>query len=236
MVGNDPDLHHPAVHEPVPDPDPDVSAEDDTPLSAGESLALIERQQQDVRRRLWVNVAFFYGPWGAAYLLGFGAVFLTYPSDLPVRLSAGVAGVIVGLLFGIALVVTVVTGTRAGRGVRGPSRMVGAMYGWSWTLGFGSLAAVNLGLSRSGLSDDASTLLWSGSSLLLVGVLYLAGGALWQDKFQYGLGVWMLVTSAASVFAGVPGNFAVVSLAGGGGLLLAAAYFLLRHPRPTVGT
>ena len=181
-------------------------------------------------------MALFYGPWGTAYLLGFGSVYLTYPSDLPLRVSGALAGVIVGVLFVVAMVVTVVTGTRAGRGVRGPSRMVAAMYGWSWTLGFGALAAVNIGLARTGLSDDAATLLWSGSSLLLVGVLYLAGGALWQDKFQYGLGVWMLVTGAASVFAGVPGNFAVVSLAGGGGLLLAAGYFLLRHPRPAAGT
>ena len=86
-------------------------------------------------------------------------------------------------------------------------------------------------MSRLVLACDAMTLLWSGSALLLVGVLYLAGGALFQDRFQYGLGLWMLVSGAASVYAGVPGNFAVVSLAGGGGLFLAATYFVLRHPR-----
>jgi hypothetical protein len=179
-----------------------------------------------------VNVALFYGPWGAAYLLGFGSVFLTYPSAAPLRLPGGVAAVITGVLFAAAIVVSVVNGTRAGRGVRGPSRMVGAMYGWSWTLGFSALAAVNIGVTRRGLPADAATLLWSGSALLLVGVLYLAGGALWQDRFQYGLGVWMLLSGAGSVFAGVPGNFAVVALAGGGGLLLAAGYFALRRPRP----
>ena len=202
------------------------------PLSAGESLALIESQQREVHRRLGVNVALFYGPWGAAYLLGFGSVFLTYPSAVSLRLPSGVAAVITGVLFATAVVVSVVTGTRAGRGVRGPSRMVGAMYGWSWTLGFSALAAVNIGVTRLGLPADAVTLLWSGSALLLVGVLYLAGGALWQDRFQYGLGVWMLVTGAGSVLAGVPGNFAVLSLAGGGGLLLTAGYFTLRRPGP----
>ena len=140
------------------------------------------------------------------------------------------------VLFAAAMVISVVTGTRAGRGLRGPSRVAGAMYGWSWTLGFGALAAVNIGVTRLGLPDDAVTLLWSGSSLLLVGVLYLAGGALWQDRFQYGLGVWMLVSGAGSVLAEVPGNFAVVSLAGGGGLLLAAGYFLLRQPCPPSAT
>jgi hypothetical protein len=206
--------------------------DEDSPLSAQESLALIERQQREVTRRLGVNVALFYGPWGAAYLLGFGSVFLTYPSALPLRLPGGVAAAITGVLFAAAVLVSVVNGTRAGRGVRGPSRMVAAMYGWAWTLGFCGLAAVNIGVTRLAVPTDAATLLWSGSSLLLVGVLYLAGGALWQDRFQYGLGVWMLVTGAGSVLAGVPGNFAVLSLAGGGGLLLTAGYFTLRPLRP----
>jgi hypothetical protein len=206
--------------------------DEDRPLSAGESLALIEQQQNEAQRRLGVNPALFYGPWGAAYLLGFGSIFLTYPTLFPLRLPGAVAAVITGVLFAAATTISVVTGVRAGRGLRGPSQAAGAMYGWSWTLGFCALTAVNIGVTRLGLPDDAVTLLWSGSSLLLVGVLYLAAGAMWQDRFQYGLGVWMLVSAAFSVFAEVPGNFAVVSLAGGGGLLLAAGYFALRHPRP----
>jgi hypothetical protein len=202
-------------------------------LSPGESLALIERQEREAHRRLGVNPALFYGPWGAAYLVGFGSIFLTYPTGLPLRLPGVVAAVIIGVLFAAATVLSVVTGVRAGRGLRGPSQAAGAMYGWSWTLGFCALTVVNVGVTRLGLPDDAVTLLWSGSSLLLVGVLYLAGGALWQDWFQYGLGVWIVLSGACSVLAGVPGNFAVVSLAGGGGLLLAACYFTLR---PTCST
>lgn len=215
------------------DEDTDTSIEGDHPLTAGESLALIDRQRDEAQRRLRVNPVVFYGPWGAAYLLGFGAIFLTYPTGFPLRLPGAVAAVITGLLFAAATVLSVLTGVRAGRGLRGPSQAAGAMYGWSWTLGFCALTVVNTGVIRLGLPDDAVTLLWSGSSLLLVGVLYLAGGALWQDRFQYGLGVWMLASGAGSVLAGVPGNFAVVSLGGGGGLLLAAVYFALRPPRPT---
>ena len=215
-------------------PGDDIGArlDEDRPLSAEESLALIERQQREVHRRLGVNVALFYGPWGVAYLLGFGAIFLTYPTAVAVRLPVALAVAFTAVLFVSAGVITAVTGVRAGRGLRGPSQAAGAMYGWSWALGFCVLGVVNSGVTRLGLPDDAVTLLWSGSSLLLVGVLYLGGGALFQDRFQYGLGVWMLVTGAGSVFAGVPGNFAVVALAGGGGLLLAAGYFALGRPRP----
>jgi len=63
----------------------DGSVQDDL-LSARESLALIEREQREARRRLEPNVTLFFGPWGAAYLLGFGAIFLTYPTAVPVRL------------------------------------------------------------------------------------------------------------------------------------------------------
>jgi hypothetical protein len=199
----------------------EVSVDDEQVLTAGESLALIERQQDEAQRRLGLNPALILGLWGAAYLFGFGAVFLTYPTAVPLRVPGAV---VIGILFAAATVTSIVTGVRAGRGLRGPSRAAGAMYGWSWTLGFCALAAVNIGVTRLGLPDDAVTLLWSGSSLLLVGVLYLAAGALFQDRFQYGLGVWMLVSGACSVFAGVPGNFAVVALAGGGGLFLAAGY------------
>jgi hypothetical protein len=90
--------------------------DEDSSLSAEESLALIERQQREVHRRLGVNVALFYGPWGAAYLFGFGSVFLTYPSAVPLRLPGGVAAVITGVLFAAAIVVSVVNGTRPGAG------------------------------------------------------------------------------------------------------------------------
>jgi hypothetical protein len=208
--------------------DADTTFGPDDPLTAEESLAVIERQRAEVCHRLRVNPALFFWPWGVAYLLGFGSIYGTDPL-LPI--AGSVAAVITAVLFGAAMVVSVVYGARAGRGIHGPSRMVGAMYGWSWTLGFLALVAINIGLTRLGLSQEAVSLLWSGTSLVLVGVLYLAGGALWQDRFQYGLGVWMLLTGAGSVFAGVPGNFAVLAVAGGGGLLVTAGYFTLRRRR-----
>ena len=45
------------------------------------------------------------------------------------------------------------------------------------------------------------------------------GGALWGSWVMYGVGLWTLLGAAASVYAGVPGNYLVLSLAGGGGFL-----------------
>lgn len=88
------------------------------------------------------------------------------------------------------------------------------MYGWSWALGFGALSAINMGLIRMGLTHDQIAMLWPASSLLIVGVLYLAGGALWRDRFQFGLGVWILFADAVSVFAGIPANYVVLAVSG----------------------
>jgi hypothetical protein len=114
------------------------------------------------------------------------------------------------------------------------SSEVGAMYGWGWLLGFGCVGAIITGLVRVGITEEQSALLNPALSLLVVGLLYLGGGALWRDRVQYGLGVWILATDAVSVFAGVPGNYLVLSIAGGGGFLVAAAWFAVR--RRTVAT
>lgn len=93
-------------------------------------MALIERQQREVQRRLGVNVALFYGPWGAAYLLGFGATCLTHPTAVAIRLPVAVAVAMTVVVSASAVVITAVTGARAGRGLRGPSQATRAMYGW----------------------------------------------------------------------------------------------------------
>jgi hypothetical protein len=105
------------------------------------------------------------------------------------------------------------------------------MYGWSWSLAFAGVFALNIGLSQHGLPASLAPLLWPGSSAVVAGVLYLAGGALFADRVQYGLGIWMLAVGAGSVQAGWPANFAILALAGGGGFLAAAAFILARGRR-----
>ena len=85
------------------------------------------------------------------------------------------------------------------------------------------------GAERAGVSRDIIGLLRSAGAGLVVGLLYLAGGALWQDRVQYGLGLWILLASRAGALVGTPGIYLVMSLAGGGGFLLAAASHSLRR-------
>jgi hypothetical protein len=200
-------------------------------FSPEKSLAVIEAQHLEAIRSLRVDPVPILGMWGLAWLGGFGAFYLASPDGPGPYLATWAAGLVLGVLFAAAVAVSVQQGVWRSRGVEGPSRQVGAMYGWSWPLAFAGLYGVNLGLIHQGLPTGVAPLLWSGSSLLVVGLLYLAGGMIWTDRVQYGLGAWTLVVGAASVSAGVPGNFAVLSLAGGGGFLVACALAYARGAR-----
>ncbi|GAB2702787.1 hypothetical protein [Kitasatospora kifunensis] len=194
----------------------------DETLDVSRVLSLIAEEREHVRRRVRSDPFLLFSVWGCVWLVGFGTSYLGYGPDrvIPGWLGAAVPAVLIVT----ALIWSIGYSLRIGRGVSGPSRTVAAMYGWSWSLGFGCLSVVNTALIRRGLSSDTAAMLWSSSALLLTGVLYLAGGMIGQDKARYSLGAWSMLCAAGAVFAGVPGNFLVQSLAGGGGFLAMAGY------------
>ncbi|HEY3468692.1 MAG TPA: hypothetical protein VGL47_26420 [Amycolatopsis sp.] len=202
---------------------------DDEPMSAEESLDLIARQNRRMRRELGGGPARMLLAWALAWLVGWG---FTYVTTLPgVGVPGWVAGgVVVPVLFLGAMAYTTYTGIRTGRGIRGPSRTVGAMYGYGWALGAIGLMAVDIRITQfQALASDQVSLLWTGTWLLFTGVMYLAGGMVWQDKLMYGLGAWMIVSAALSVWVGYPANFLVLTVCGGGGFLLGSIIYFVRE-------
>lgn len=198
-------------------------------MSAEESLNLIAQQNRRNRRELGGGPARMLAAWALAWLLGWGfTYFATQTSSVP----GWICGVLVTVLFLAAMGYTAFVSARAGRGIRGPSRTAGAMYGYSWALSAIGLSVIDIRITDfAALDSDQVSLLWSGTWLLLTGVMYLAGGMLWQDKLMYGLGAWMIVSSALSVLVGFPVNFLVLTLCGGGGFLLAAIVYFVREKR-----
>lgn len=199
----------------------------DRTLSPRESLELISEQRDSAVRSLYPHAAPMLASWGASWLLGFGAFWLAASPRVVPWWGAG------AVLAVLSVLAAIVTGRQLmrGRGVTGPSRAAGARYGWCWAIGWAAVYAFNFGLMHDGLPERLAPLVWPGSCLLLAGVLYLAGGVIWQDRVNYGLGAWTLVVAAAGMFAGTPANFAVMALGGGGGLLAAAAAAELRDRR-----
>jgi hypothetical protein len=207
------------------------------PLAAGEEpspqelLELIRTQHEGAARDLYVDPARILVSWGVAWALGFGAFYFASSRARWHFLPLWAAAVVLVTLSAVAIAGVVTQMARRGRGVQGPSRTAGARYGWSWLLAFAGVFALNIGLSQHGLPASLAPLLWPGSSAVVAGVLYLAGGVLFADRVQYGLGAWMLAVGAGSVQAGWPANFAVLALAGGGGFLAAAVFILARARR-----
>jgi hypothetical protein len=207
------------------------------PLAAGEELSpqelleLIRTQHEGTARDIYVDPARILVSWGVAWMLGFGAFYFASSRARWHFVPLWAAAAVLVTLSAVAVAGVVTQMARQGRGVQGPSRTVSARYGWSWPLAFAGVFALNIGLSQHGLPASLAPLLWPGSSAVVAGVLYLAGGVLFADRVQYGLGAWMLAVGAGSVQAGWPANFAVLALAGGGGFLAAAVFILARARR-----
>lgn len=198
--------------------------------SPADMLAVSRRQQQRTEQEFSGSPATMFGAWGLAWLVGFGALYVSVDATP----TFGAAFLVALLLFFACLATAgLVTGLllrRASRGLRGPTQTSGAMYGWSWTLGFIALGGLIAATRNAGISDEGYALLWSVGSGLIVGVLFLCGGAMMCDRWQYGIGLWILAVNGGGAFAGIPGHYLVMSLAGGGGFLV-AALVLARRPK-----
>jgi hypothetical protein len=206
-----------STHEPGPAEHP----------TAADALAAIDAAQHRTARSLRPSPLGMFLPWGLGYLVGFGGVWLAIRGVLP-------DGVVPALLVVAAVVPALSTGItlgRSNRGLAGPSRRIRTLFGWTWLLGFAALCAINLRLTALGVPGPTLSLIWSGSALLVVGLLYLAGGALWNHVPQYVLGVWTLATAVATVFVGYPSNFLVLALAGGGGFVVLGVWMHVRERR-----
>lgn len=200
------------------------------PLDPAASLALIHAQQEHVRDRGEPDARFLFALWGAAWIGGYLALFLTARTG-PTLQPSGVAFSVFGVVIVGAAVGTVVHVLRRSAGVRGPSARSGAMYGWSWFLGFLAVYLVNTGIVRAGASPEVVAIAWNSTSCLLVGVLYMAGGALWQEKPMFALGVWVVVVTGAAAVVGMPWTYLVMAVAGGGGMLALALADHVRRGR-----
>lgn len=204
--------------------EPDVGVEQ--PLSAADALAIVEREQARTGAQLAPNAAVLLGVWGLAWVVA-GVVFFLHQIGIVAGGTAGMVGLVIGIA---ATLVSIVVGTRSGRGVRGASGTQGAMYGISWAISMTAMSLVVTATADTMPVDLKATLI-PALYVFLAGVLYLAGGAVWRDTVQYGLGVWIIALAVVSLFAGQPANSLILGIGGGGAFIGVAAWSALRRPR-----
>ncbi|MEU4512902.1 hypothetical protein AB0G05_25695 [Nonomuraea wenchangensis] len=203
--------------------------DDERPPALEETLRVIEAQQVAAARHIYIDPLLLYLPWGVAWLVGFTALFLHLGLDgrsyAPISQGAAVA-----LLTAAQLVAGAVAGygiTRANRQVRGTTRDRGSMYGWAWFAGIALTAVLDVRLSPL-VPPPESQLLWGGSMLTIVAVLYMVGGAVWSSRQMFSVGVWTAAVNLLGILLGPGWHALLTAVLLGGGFIVAGLWWRRR--------
>ncbi|RAS68872.1 hypothetical protein C8D87_102950 [Lentzea atacamensis] len=155
-----------------------------------------------------------------AYVFGHGAAVLSetglvvMPSWLPI----GFLGA--GLLAGTVLAMT--ASLRAQRAVSPERRRAEKLVGTAWVTGFAALALMITTLSTVFEKPELQTVLWPAGATIVVGLIYIAEGAVRRNALHHNLGTWLALVAAATLFVPAPGFFGVLAVLGGGAYAVAA--------------
>ncbi|MFB8395224.1 ABC transporter permease [Streptomyces yangpuensis] len=162
-----------------------------------------------------------YASFGLAYVLGHGAAAASH-GDSPLL---GLPDWLPMTLLGAGLVTGVVQATlaalRAQRGAPAPEILSGKLLGIAWIAAFTALALAITGLTSVLDAPELQSVLWPAGSGIVVGLLYLAEGAVRRNVLHYGLGIWLALTSGAVLSLDAPGLYWALAGAGGGAYALA---------------
>ncbi|TDD20560.1 transporter [Nonomuraea diastatica] len=205
--------------------------EDDRPPSPEEMLRVIEEQRAATTKWLCGDPLLLYLPWGVAWLIGFTAFFLHYGLDgrayAPISQMQALALLMAGQIVAGAIAAFGIV--RMNSLVRGDSSARGAMYGYAWMAGMLLMVVICLRMGPL-LPPDETGLLWAGTSLLVVAVLHMAGGALWLNWPMFFIGAWVAAVDALGVLLGAGWHALLTAVLLGGGFIVAGLW-LRRHDR-----
>lgn len=198
--------------------------ERDEPLDAAEMLALVERQQRDVQRRMGALAPGILLAWGISWAVGFSCLWLIDGMRPAFGVPLWFAVITFIVLQVTALAVSAVLGIRMGRGIRSTpqSAFTGTTFGVTWPIGFVGIYGLGNALARGGMPLDLLNIYYPTASVLFVGVMYLLAGGIWHSKVSIGMGVWMIVLAAVAPQFGYPTHYLIFAIAGGGVFLIAA--------------
>lgn len=202
---------------------------DDAPLDPRDGLAIVAAQQRRVRDSE-IDDRLLFGVWGLAWLVGYAVQWRTALTS-GTRTSTGQGGLVFAIIALVALVITLVHIAHATRGVAGVSKQAGAMFGIAWSIGFTGQGLLVAGVARADASPEVIAIVANGAACLVVGLLYMAGGAIWRQRALFLIGAWMIATAAAASLVPMPDGYLVMSLAGGGGLLAGAVITAVHRRR-----
>lgn len=196
-------------------------------------LRAIDQERSHAESALTPNARLLYATWGAAWIIGFAAFYLTFvPAQKP--FLPFIAGAAIGVAALVAAIVFSAThSARRGSGSRGPSVVMGAIYGNIFPVAFTLMGLLGWRLTSAGTPTTVMLSYWVAAPCLIVGVLFLAGAAMWNDRSQLIFGVWTVVIGLLSVAIPPPHNL-LAGIVGGVGFLALAVIQSVR-PELTSG-
>lgn len=195
--------------------------DDDRPLGPAEMLDTLEQQQQRAVARITVDGGLLYLAWGLALAGGNLAMYAGLgPSSLEPAAWSAVVYLI--LLVGAGVVTAWHVRSRTA-GLFGPELQRSTMWGLSWPIAFVAYWLLGAGLIRAGLDGVGAAHYFGIGAMLVVGVQYLGGGAVYRDWMQYTGGLVVLAGTAVAALVGLPAGYLVMAAVCGGGLLVLAA-------------
>jgi len=206
---------------------------DDKERGPAEILRAIDAEQLHAQSALAPNAKLLYTAWGTAWVVLFLALYLAY-----VPVGEPVLPLFAGLLIGAGAFITAIalSGTHSARrasGSRGPSVVQGAIYGNIFPVAFTLMGLLGWRLTSAGVPTITMLSYWVAAPCLIVGVLFVAGAAMWNDRSQLVFGIWTLVIGLISVALPPPHNLLAGVLGGLG--FLALAFVHSRRPSLTSG-
>jgi hypothetical protein len=187
------------------------------PLGLQAALAIVEDAERSTRRQLNGNTALIYLLWGLAWIAGYGALEGSRRGWLPLDSDSALIVLAAALL--VATVTTVVLSMRSALGIRGHSAFQGGMHGASWAMGFLIMGILSMSIGRAVDDFWLRGMLINSTAVLIVGLLYVAGGTTFNDRRQCYLGLWLLGVTAAALLSGPDHFLAVYLYLGAGGML-----------------
>ena len=202
-------------------PSVNASTEDHVP-DPKEAILTYYKQAKRTQMDLTTAERGAYLAWGVAWLIGFGALWVSGRSDNG-QSPVWALNVFYACILAAAVVSTII-GVRAGQGTRSASSWSGAIYGVAWFCSFPvGLFMVAWFCRTYGIDMANAGLMFTSVSVFIVGTLYIAGAAIWQDRSLLIIGLWMLALTVVGTIAGLPQAYLVMALAGGGGMVVAFA-------------
>lgn len=200
------------------------------------ALASMNQTAAATRASIEPNTAVIYFVWAAAYLLGYGLLHGAAFGWLP--LAYGTALVIGAVILLAAIAYTAVAGIRSSSQIRGDSTFAGMAYGMSWMGGFLIVALLSIVISRLLAAEHLLVTGWliNSVAILVVGIMYMAGAAIFGDRSMFLLGVCFTVLNAAGLIAGASAFISIFAI--GGPILFVAAgiTMLVLRRRESSGT